>query len=390
MARRRFQDPKPVRLGKWWYILVWQDEFRDGRRVRKRKREKLAPATMPLREVNKIAAEKLRPVNQGLLSAGSAANLEDYVNSVYKPTVLPLLASSTQSRYRSVLGKYLVPTFGASCLRDLTPLTVQKYFSGMANTNLSHESRDKIRDVLSSVLGSAVRYGYLVKNPVEGLKLPPNKTGMRSKPYISPQAFAALVALVSEPYATMIFVAVYTGLRVSELVGLRWRNVHPESIRIEQRYCRGDWGPPKSEASNATVPVNQIVMQRIHRLKTLVVEVKAGTGIRKYQVVKADGPDDLVFQSLVKGAPMRDNNILARHIKPAAAKLGMAWMNWQVLRRSFATWLKMTGADVKDAQGLMRHSRASTTLDVYQQFVPESQKRAVAKLSELTGLEMVN
>ena len=52
-------------------------------------------------------------------------------------------------------------------------------------------------------------------------------------------------------------------------------------------------------------------------------------------------------------------------------------MNWQVLRRSFATWLKLAGADVKDAQALMRHSRASTTLDIYQQHVPESQRRVV-------------
>ena len=111
--------------------------------------------------------------------------------------------------------------------------------------------------------------------------------------------------------------------------------------------------------------------------------VKAGTGSRKYRVVKSDGPDDLVFQSLVKGAPMRDNNILTRHIKPAAKKLNIGWVNWQVLRRSFATWLKMAGADVKDAQGLMRHSRASTTLDIYQQVVPESQRRAVEKLTEL-------
>jgi site-specific recombinase XerD len=70
----------------------------------------------------------------------------------------------------------------------------------------------------------------------------------------------------------------------------------------------------------------------------------------------------MVFSSLLKGRPMRDNNILVRHIKPAAVKLGIPWVNWQVLRRSFATWLKMAGADVKDAQGLMRHSRASTTL----------------------------
>ena len=77
---------------------------------------------------------------------------------------------------------------------------------------------------------------------------------------------------------------------------------------------------------------------------------------------------------------MRDNNILVRHIKPAARKLGIEWVNWQVLRRSYATWLQQAGVDVKDAQGLMRHSRASTTMDIYQQLVPESQRRAVAKL----------
>src|SRR3974377_1135699 len=72
MARRRFQDPKPKRRGKWWSLLYWQDEFIDGRRVRKRKRLNLAPATMPEREVNKIAAEHLRPMNQGLTTVGSA------------------------------------------------------------------------------------------------------------------------------------------------------------------------------------------------------------------------------------------------------------------------------------------------------------------------------
>jgi integrase len=59
-------------------------------------------------------------------------------------------------------------------------------------------------------------------------------------------------------------------------------------------------------------------------------------------------------------------------------------VNWRCLRTSHATWLKMVGADVKDAQAQMRHSRASTTLDIYQQFVPESQKRVVERLSTLS------
>jgi integrase len=80
------------------------------------------------------------------------------------------------------------------------------------------------------------------------------------------------------------------------------------------------------------------------------------------------------------------SNILVRFIKPAARKLGLDWVNWRSLRTSHAVWLKMAGADVKDAQGQMRHSRASTTLDIYQQFVPESQQRVVEKLSSLSSM----
>jgi integrase len=188
----------------------------------------------------------------------------------------------------------------------------------------------------------------------------------------------------------MVHVAAFTGLRPSELIGLRWRNVHADSITIEERCCRGDWGAPKSKASNATIPVNGRVIDRINRLKTLTIEIKAGNAVRRYPAVKSCGPDDLVFASVTKGAPMRDNTILTRFIKPAARKLGMDWVNWQVLRRSHATWLKLAGADVKDAQAQMRHSRATTTLEIYQQFIPESQRRVVNKLMDLTGTGLVN
>jgi integrase len=205
----------------------------------------------------------------------------------------------------------------------------------------------------------------------------------RNKPYLAPAQFNQLLELIAEPYATMVYVAIYTGLRVSELAGLRWDDIHEESITIDERYCRGDWGTPKSESSNATIGVNQCVVERIQRLRTLTVEVRAGHGMRKYRVVKSAGPNDLVFQSVKDGKPIRDNNILTRFIKPAARKLGLHWVNWRSLRTSHAVWLKMAGADVKDAQGQMRHSRATTTLDIYRQFVPASQQRVVNRLSAL-------
>src|SRR5262249_15581348 len=127
MARRRFQDPEPERVGNWWQIRVYQDEFLNGRRIRKRKRIRIAPAAMRVREFRKLAAEYLRPLNQGLITAGSATTFDFFVRTVYLTTELPLMASSTQSRYRGIIKQYLIPTFGSFCLRDLKPLTLQKF-----------------------------------------------------------------------------------------------------------------------------------------------------------------------------------------------------------------------------------------------------------------------
>jgi integrase len=123
------------------------------------------------------------------------------------------------------------------------------------------------------------------------------------------------------------------------------------------------------------------VIARLLRLHTLTAKVRAGRAIRKHKLVKAGGPDDLVFQSVQTGAPMRDQNVLKRHIKPAARKLGLPFVNWQCLRTSHSTWLVQAGADPKSVQGQMRQSRISTTMNIYAQIVPASQCLAVQKLS---------
>ncbi len=246
-----------------------------------------------------------------------------FVTDTYEKTALPLLSSAVQKTYLGAIRKHLAPVFGNSCLRDLTPVTMQTYFSGLHVKGVKYPTIVKTRDALSSILRAAVVYEFLQKNPIETLQLPPDKRGTRTKPWISPAQFAALIELIPEPYATMIFVAVWTGLRISEIAGLKWRCIHSESITVEQRYCRGDWSCTKTPGSAATVAVDAEVIERIHRLKTLTVDVRAGRAVRHHKVVKASGPDDLVFQSIKDGKPMNDGNVLKRHIKPAARCLGL-------------------------------------------------------------------
>ena len=75
---------------------------------------------------------------------------------------------------------------------------------------------------------------------------------------------------------------------------------------------------------------------------------------------------------------MSDHNVLSRHIN--RPKVGTGWVNWQVVMRSYGTWMIEAGADPKAVQAQMRHSRISTTKDIYAQFVRAAQRRAVAQI----------
>lgn len=353
---------------------------------------------MPVREVQKLAAEYLRPINQGLESIGGATNFGDFVNNHYIPVTLKSKARTTQDRYEGVVRNYLEPAFGKMALRELTSMVLERYFANLASARpeLTRESLKKVRNVLGSIITRARKHGLLVINPLDGLELPQGRLAEESRPWVTPEQFDRLVALIAEPYATMVEVAVWTGLRVSELVALRWNDLRiwavvdehgAESprygIAVDERYSRGDWGKPKTRASRAVVGISSGLYQRLEGLKQLTVVNRQGVGT--YKAVKSDGPTDLVFQSVKQGLPMRDNNILVRHIKPAGRKLGLGFVNWRCLRTSRATWAIEAGANPKDVQGMMRHSRISTTLDIYAQFVPESQYRAQERVEAMVA-----
>ncbi|HXE89330.1 MAG TPA: tyrosine-type recombinase/integrase [Terriglobales bacterium] len=77
--------------------------------------------------------------------------------------------------------------------------------------------------------------------------------------------------------------------------------------------------------------------------------------------------------------------MLRRHLRPAALKLSIdpKKATWRALRTSCATWMVEAGANPKDVQGQMRHARISTTMDIYAQRVPDSQRRAVDRMMDM-------
>lgn len=379
MARRRYQHPEPEKIGNWWYIRVRRDFFENGQRVRRQHREKLCNASKKIREVKKLADQYLESINQGLQNVGGGMTFSEYVDRHYTVTELPLLAKTTQDSYKAMIVRHLNPQFGELCFREIDALTLQTYFSGMRS---NYPTRMKVKDALSSVMRSAAKYGIAGPNPMAGINILPDKRGRRKKPVISPEQFEQIISGIAEPYATMVFVAVWTGLRVSELSGLKWRCIGEDSITIEERHCRGDWSRTKTPMSAATIGAEPYVIERILALKVVTAMYRAGRAVRRVKIVRREGPDDLIFQSVKDGKPMREGNILRRHIKPAARSVGLDFVNWLCLRRSHATWFVQSGADPKSIQAQMRHSRISTTMDIYAQVVPEAQRIALRKLSQ--------
>lgn len=104
--------------------------------------------------------------------------------------------------------------------------------------------------------------------------------------------------------------------------------------------------------------------------------------MRRVKCIRLLEPASLVLQSLQKGAPMTDDYIRHRHIKPAALKLGIdpKKTTWQAFRPSYLTLLSESGANPKDIQAQGRHSRITTPREIYAQQVAESQRRAMQKM----------
>ncbi|MFL6314747.1 MAG: tyrosine-type recombinase/integrase [Terriglobales bacterium] len=402
MAKRRHQSPALKPHGGWWTIRVRRDILVDGKLARTHLRVKIAPVSTPMRQTQKLRDQYLERVNFAPPTLGAAVTLQAFTDGIFRKIDLPTRSKSHRERYESVLKIHLLPALGKCTMFDLeqqSSTLVEEFFIGLAVKKLSLESYRKIRNCGSSLFAVAIKKGYANRNPFYKAALPDGRPTPKQKPTITVEQLYKLIELISEPYATMVFISAMTGLRVSEILALRWKDILEWTVAVEEKsdklqfaltidekFCRGEWGSPKTEASHATIAVLHCVVQRIRRLMGVEVRIGGGRGgYQTFKLVKSDKPDDLIFRGVRCGKEMRDNNILTRHIKPAARQLGFPFVNWQLLRRTHATLLKRAGVPLKDASFQMRHSRTATTAEIYQMTPIEDQVLAMEKLEALTA-----
>ncbi len=373
MTRRRFQRGSIFRRGKRvrTWVARWREDvlLPDGSLGRIRRSEVLGLVReIPTkRQALALLEEHLRSVNQGTHKPSSVLTFRQFALEKWEPSLLPTFKHSTQRDYRSLLRRHLLPAFGHERLCDIERADVQLFLTEKGK-HFATSSVHHLRVLLSRILGVAMEWGYLHENTARGTKLA-RRTRTRERPFLTAEQARRLIAVLSGVIKTLASVALLTGLRRCELFGLRWKHLDFDRrvIRVRESLYEGKFTLPKTKSSVRDIPMS-------NGLCALLVEHR--------RTVATTQPDELVFANEC-GLPLNPQRLLREALYPACDRLGLPRIGWHAFRHTHATLLSDGGEPLKLAQAQLGHSDLATTLQVYTHVVPESQRRAVAKLDRL-------
>ncbi|MGZ4263459.1 MAG: tyrosine-type recombinase/integrase [Solirubrobacteraceae bacterium] len=271
---------------------------------------------------------------------------------------------STVRDYRSILEGRLLPVFGGMPIEEITPAVVERW--RLSLDGLSNRTKNKLLIVLHGIFRRAQSVYGLAVNPLARIeKHPQHSTG--DIEVFSPEEVWALVrAAASEQDGAVFLTAAFTGLRMGELLALRWRDVDfaGATIRVRASYAGGQLTTPKS-GKVRSVP-----------LAPDVAEALAKLGQREHWI----GDDDLVFAG--EAGSYLDGSALRRRSKDALDRAGLRRLRFHDLRHTFGT--RMIGkADIRRVQEWMGHADIQTTMK-YLHYAPhEEDARLVAEAFRL-------
>lgn len=335
-----------------WYVDVYVTVPGEGtRRIRRRSPVQTKKATEAYeRQLLEDALSTSTRLPERRLSDFAVEYLETYASANNK--------YATLEAKESILRVHLLPALGDKLLTDIGPREIEALKAKLLAEGLSPKTVNNCLTVLRKILAVATEWGLLDKVPmVKWLKVPPQKFD-----FLSFEEADRLVAGADPEWRVAVLVALRTGLRLGELVALRWEDVDLVAGRLVVRRAasRDRVGTPKNGRTRE-IPLGHEVL----------------AALKAHRHLKGE----LVFSG--KGGSMYRKNMTKHPLWRACRKAGLRRIGWHVLRHTFASHLAMRGAPIKAVQELLGHATIDMTMR-YAHLSP-SVSREVVGLLERRG-----
>lgn len=306
------------------------------------------------------------------INAGTAGGRADAtfgtITAIYRKDHLPGLEHATQEMNSYLLRNYIEAQFGRTPLREVRALAVDKWIKGL---KLAASTKASIRSVMSVCFTLAALHEFIppmATNPMSLIKLKGVTKRKKKITEITIEGFQSLIKFLPEPLNIMVLVDGCFGLRISELVALKWEDIDSEKklITIQRKFTRGELGKTKWEASEAGLPMDEAVLAVLNAWRP-----------------NTDG-SEWIFPSPITGGPRSASMLLQKGLKPIAQELGLGHVTWHTLRHACRSWLGSAGASVGAQKDLLRQADISTTMNIYGHALTaemrEAHERMVSKL----------
>jgi integrase len=339
------------------------------------------------KEAEKRLAELLHQLDTGMFMKPGKTTLTEYLERWLKDYAWPNLAPRTAEGYETIIRQHLIPKLGNLLLTQVKPEHLQKYYSEMLNSGRCNSSRglsaQTVRHhhtALHKALQTAVEWGLLSRNVADAVR-PPRAERPEMRTWGEDDIIHFLEAAKHTPYYALFYAALFTGMRRSELLALRWQDV---DFILSQVYVSRSlhqlrdgsyvFRPTKTAKGRRTValPPSAILVLNEHRGKQERDRAMLGTSLKD---------DDLVFSAL-DGKPIRPNTI-TRAWPMLAVRAGLKAIRLHDARHTHASLMLKQGIHPKIVQERLGHSTIAITLDTYSHVSPGLQQAAAKRFDEV-------
>jgi integrase len=314
------------------------------------------------REAQVKLAELIASVGKGAYVEPHKVAIADFVRArVDRWEAAGAISARTAQRYRQLLEHQIAPHLGAKPLQKLTRLDVEEWHTTLRHGGLASRTIGHAHRMLSKALGDAERDGAVVKNVCKLQKAP----RVTEREMVIVQDVAGLVdKLRGERLHALAMVALFTGMRLGEVLALRWNRVDLEGkviiVReaLEPTKAHGiRFKAPKSKAGrrDITLPDTLVDALREHRRAVLELQMKLGAGHL---------PDDALLFSNLEGTPLQPSNV-SSDWGDLAERIGAPGVTFHGLRHTHASQLIASGVDIVTISKRLGHAKPSVTLAIY-------------------------